>query len=161
VRVTGTVFNVRAESAAALEVLVVEGHVQVRPGDSAAGHPVAPVQLGAGDLLSAGPGGVAVQSLSAGAMEDALAWRHGQVVFKGVHLSAALARFARYHGRGITASPDVADFSVGGLYSLDDLDGFLGAMEAMYPVRVTRDLNGTVQVGPAVKAETAPVHGNR
>ncbi len=159
VRVTGTVFNVRAETASALEVLVVEGSVQVRPGEADSGHPVAPVMLHAGEMLSAGAGGVTVQALPAGAIDDTLAWRHGQAVFDGVPLSAALARFARYHGRGITAAPEVANLSVGGRFSLDDLDGFLVALEAALPVRVTRGLSGTVQVGPVSRAVTTPPRG--
>ena len=157
VRVTGTVFNVRAETSSALEVLVVEGSVQVRPGEASADRPV---MLGAGDKLSAGAGGVTVQALPASAIEDALAWRRGQIVFAGVPLSEALARFARYHGRGITAAPSVASLRVGGRYGLDDLDGFLGALEAVMPVRATRGLSGTIQVGPADKPAAPADHGN-
>ena len=80
-------------------------------------------------------------------------------MFDGVPLSAALARFARYHGRGITAAPEVANLSVGGRFSLDDLDGFLVALEAALPVRVTRGLSGTVQVGPVSRAVTTPPRG--
>ena len=159
VRVTGTVFNVRAETASALEVLVVEGSVQVRPGEANGGRAVAPVLLGPGEMLSAGAGGVTVQTLPAGTMDDALAWRHGQAVFDGVPLSAALARFARYHGRGITAAPEVANLSVGGRFSLDDLDGFLVALETALPVRVTRGLSGTVQVGPVNPKVISPPRG--
>ena len=67
-------------------------------------------------------------------------------MFNGVPLRDALARFARYHGRGITATPDAAVQRVGGRFSLDDLDGFFAALEEALPVRVTRNLNGTVQV---------------
>jgi transmembrane sensor len=147
VRVTGTQFNVRAETAAPLEVTVVEGSVQVRPADSA-GRPGATVWLGAGDQLSAGPDGVDVRALSANALDDALAWRQGQIVFADVPLRAALARFARYHGRGITATAATADMRVGGRYSLDDLDGFLASLPDILPVPVlvTRSPDGTVQV---------------
>jgi transmembrane sensor len=145
VQVTGTQFDVRADSPATFEVTVVEGSVQARPGD-ASGRSVAPVPLGAGEQLFAGPGGVALRTLSAAALADALAWREGQIVFKGMPLHEALARFARYHGRGITVAPDAADLPVGGRYSLDDLDGFLAQLEVALPVRVTRSLNGTVQV---------------
>lgn len=155
VRVTGTVFNVRAEPASALEVLVVEGSVQVRPGGPVAGAPNTPVQLHAGDWLSAGPGAVTVRALSATEVDDALAWRRGQIVFAGVPLNAALARFARYHGRGIVAAPGIAGLAVGGRYSLDDLDGFLSALEAVLPVRVTRDLSGMVHVDPAANQPPA------
>jgi len=145
VRVTGTQFDVRAESPAALEVTVVEGSVQARPGDGA-GRAGAPVALAAGEQLSAGPGGIAVHTLTPAALDDALAWRQGQIVFNGVPLRDALARFARYHGRGITATADAAECRVAGRYSLDDLDGFFAALEEALPVRVTRNLNGTVQV---------------
>lgn len=145
VRVTGTQFNIRAETSSTLEVTVVEGSVQARPGDGD-GRPGAPIALSAGDQLSAGPGGVAVRPLSAAALDDALAWRQGQIVFHDVPLREALARFARYHGRGITAAADTAELRVGGRFGLDDLDGFFAALEEVLPVRVTHNLNGTVQV---------------
>jgi len=146
VRVTGTQFNVRADAASALEVTVVEGSVLVRAGESA-GEAHSPVTLGAGEKLSSGPRGVAVRLLSSAELDDALAWRQGQVVFTGAPLREALACFARYHGRGITASAEAAELRVGGRFSLDDLDGFFAALEQVLPVRVTRDLGGTVQVG--------------
>jgi ferric-dicitrate binding protein FerR (iron transport regulator) len=34
------------------------------------------------------------------------------------------------------------------VFGLDDLDGFFSLLEEMLPVKVTRNLNGTVQVGP-------------
>jgi transmembrane sensor len=125
---------------------VIEGAVQARPGD-ADGRPATPIPLTAGDKLSAGPGGVSVQALPASALDDALAWREGQIVFADTPLREALARFARYHGRGITATTEAAELRVGARYSLDDLDGFFTALEEVLPVKVTRNLNGTVQVG--------------
>lgn len=150
VRVTGTVFNVRTDPAAALEVVVVHGSVRVRPGEPAAGSPTE-ATLTAGDKLSAGTHGVSVQKLSASELDNVLAWRQGQIVFQGEPLSTVLARLARYHGRGITAAPEVANLRVGGRYSVDDLDAFLGALEAAFPVRATRGLSGTIQVGPVDK----------
>ena len=145
VRVTGTRFDVRTEAADVFEVTVVEGTVQARPGD-AGGLAAAPVRLTAGDRLSAGPDGVAVHPLSSAALDAALAWRQGQIVFDGVLLREALARFGRYHGRGISASAGAAELRIGGRFSLDDLDGFFAALEEVLPVRVTRNQNGTVQV---------------
>jgi ferric-dicitrate binding protein FerR (iron transport regulator) len=77
------------------------------------------------------------------------------VVFKGVPLSDALARFARHHGIGITASPAAARLRIGGRFSLDDLNGFFNALEEVVPVHVRRNLNGTVQVDLR-KAAAAP-----
>lgn len=145
VRVTGTKFDVRTEAAGILEVTVLEGSVQAHPIGFNGQH-TAPVALTAGNNLLAGPNGVQTHTLSATALNDVLAWRQGQIVFKDVALHDALARFARYHGRGITASPDVAKLSVGARFSLDDLDGFFDGLEEILPVKVTRSLNGTVQV---------------
>lgn len=141
VRVTGTQFNVRTEAAAPFEVTVLEGAVQAHPAGLNGGG-TAPLALTAGDRLAAG----AVTRLSDAALDHALAWRAGRIVFVDTALREALARFARYHGRGITAAPEVAEKHIGGAYSLDDLDGFFAALETVLEVKVTRNLNGTVLV---------------
>ena len=147
VRVTGTKFNVRMENTGELEVTVLEGSVQAQPGNSA-DHPATPISLRAGDTLLARTSGPVVKQLSASDLDDTLAWRQGQIVFKDVPLREVLARFARYHGRGITATNAVAELSIGARFSLDDLDGFFAGLEAGWPsVTVTRNPNGTVQVG--------------
>lgn len=146
VEVTGTVFEVRSENPRSLDVLVAKGSVQVRPAVSPEGRHFSPRSLMAGDRLSAGNGEIRTQTLSAAQLETALAWRHGQAVFADDRLDEALARFARYHGRGITAAPSAGELRLGGRFSLDDLEGFLAALESVLPVRVTRSLNGTIQV---------------
>jgi transmembrane sensor len=140
VRVTGTVFNVRAENARALEVAVVEGSVEVKAG------PRDPVALTAHDYLIASDTGVSVKSLPAAGLDDVLAWRQGQIVFDGVPLRDALDRFARYHGRKITATTAAGDLRLGGRFSLDDIDGFFAALEAVLPVLIEKDANGDVKV---------------
>jgi transmembrane sensor len=144
VRVTGTVFDVRADSEAKLEVTVVEGSVQVRAGDSA--QLQSPVMLHPNEQLSSNGSAVQVATLSPAELNDALAWREGQIVFAGTPMQAALARFARYHGRGITIDPDVAQLPVGGRFNLDDLNGFFNALELAFPVQATRELNGVIHV---------------
>jgi transmembrane sensor len=145
VRVTGTQFNVRTETVSAFEVTVLEGSVQARPGETGS-QSVAPVALTAGERWSAGPDGIKRSLLSDNALDDALAWRQGRIVFDGVPLREALARFARYHGRGITVTAAAADLPLGGRYSLDDLDGFFALLEEVLPVKVTHTLSGTIQV---------------
>jgi len=152
VRVTGTVFNVRTESPADLEVTVVEGSVQVRPSETAAARATEPSALGANDCLSAIRGNVATRVLSAAELDDALAWRQGQVVFRnGVKISDALKRFGAYHGVGIISSPGVAalDNSVGGRKNIDDLEGFLNDLKASHGLRVVHEPNGTIRVSLA------------
>lgn len=144
VRVTGTQFDVRAEGAGPLEVTVAEGSVQVSSHE-AGGASGDPVTLRAGQRYTGGAR-AAVRDLSPAALADALAWRDGQIVFDGVPLREALARFARYHGRSLTASADAGELPVGGRYSLDDLEGFLAALEEIFPVEVSQNLTGTVHV---------------
>ncbi len=142
VRVTGTQFNVRTDPLTGIEVTVLEGSVQVRPGDGAA-----PRALTAGDQLTSDHAHVTVQALSADALDNALAWRRGQIVFAGTPLRDALARFARYHGRNLSVSDGAAQLRIGGSYAIDDLNGFLSNLETALPtVSVTRNLDGSVQV---------------
>jgi len=144
VRVTGTIFDVRAETRSELDVTVVEGSVLVRSGR--AGASPAPVALHAGDRFSASAPTPTVQKLTASGLEDALAWREGQIVFAGTPLQAALDRFAHYYDRRVIASPAAASLRVGGRFNLDDLDGFLADLEVGLPVRVIRDPNNVVRV---------------
>ena len=145
VRVTGTTFNVRSDATSSLEVTVVEGSVQVRTGgeDASSGPPVS---LGAGDKLSSGPNGVSVKALSDAAVANTLAWRQGQIVFDGVPIRQALARFSRYHGKAMSVADDVAGLLVGGRYSLDDPSGFFAALEELFPVQVTSEADGSVRI---------------
>ena len=143
VRVTGTIFDVRSENPSQLEVTVVEGLVQVRSGSA---RETAPVSLHAGGRFSTAKAGVSLQTLSPAEVDDAIAWRKGQIVFDGVPLGDALGRFAHYHERSITAAADTAQVRVGGRFDLDDLDGFLAGLERMLPVRVKHESGGAIQV---------------
>jgi transmembrane sensor len=145
VHVTGTAFDVRSESAQALEVLVVHGSVQVRPTLNAEEPETVPLQAGQ-RLRLTGPGTLTVQDLTRDDLADALAWRQGQIVLNGTPLREALERFGRYHGRGLSATAAAGELGLGGRYSLDDLDGFLESLEDLWPVQVVHHLNGTVQV---------------
>ncbi len=109
VRVTGTQFNVLAESPTQLEVTVVEGRVEVRSGSGAKNEAAAPVILGAGDRAIVENGGTRLRALSASDVDDALAWRNGHIVCAGMPLSEVLARVGHYHGVRITATPGAAE----------------------------------------------------
>ncbi|HZZ57012.1 MAG TPA: FecR domain-containing protein [Opitutaceae bacterium] len=142
VRVTGTVFDVRDEAAAQLEVTVVEGSVQVRPAAAAPGVPA--YSLGAGDHYSAAQPGVS--RLSASAVEDLLAWRQGTVIFDGTRLADALASFARFTGQSAMADPAVANLKISGRFQLDQFDEFLAGLPVRWPVQVDRDDHGVIHV---------------
>lgn len=146
VRVTGTVFGVHSEASSDLAVTVVEGSVLVRPGIA----PASSVSLHAGDRLIAGTS-VSVQKLSADELRDGLAWRQGRIVFDHVPLREALARFAHYQGRegDFTVTAAAAELPLSGLYSLDDIDGFLADIERALSVRVTRERGTGIRVDRA------------
>lgn len=145
VRVTGTQFETRSDHDRSLAVLVLAGSVQVYLPDAAADEP-RNYTLQAGNRLKLNAGQVDVDFLSDAAVLNELAWRDGFVVCNATPLAEALAHFARYHGKGITAAAEVAGLHLGGRFSLDDLDGFLSAVEAVLPVSVTRDISGTIRV---------------
>jgi transmembrane sensor len=145
VQVTGTTFNVRTDPAASdFEVTVVEGSVQVRPNGARGSS--APAALGANDQFVAHAGNFTQAALTPLQLEEALAWREGQIVFRKVPLREALARFAHHHGRSITAASDVAAEPVGGRYSIDDLSGFLAGLELALPVTTKTESSGAVSV---------------
>jgi transmembrane sensor len=146
VRVTGTIFNVLTEASSRLDVTVVEGSVQVRPGDADGAPTSGPVKLGAGDRLDDEVGSVSITLLSPGDIDDALAWRQGQIVCKGMPLSEALDRFAHFHGRVLTATAGAGRRSIGGRYPLGNLDEFLAYLDQGLKLRVTRDASGAVRV---------------
>jgi transmembrane sensor len=143
VRVTGTMFDVQAPHSDQLTVTVTEGSVQVRV---AAKGDAEPAMLHPGDQLAAVGANVTRAILSKAKLADVTAWREGQIVFDGVPLGEALSKFAAYHGRVITASPGAAELKLGGRFNLDDLDGFLTALEEVLPVKVTHEASGAVRV---------------
>ncbi|HUR60398.1 MAG TPA: FecR domain-containing protein [Opitutaceae bacterium] len=141
VRVTGTVFNVRAARTERVEVTVLEGHVQVRP--DAAPESAA---LAAGEQAILAHDRVDVNTLAETAVQDAVAWRQGLAHFEDTPLQDVIDRFAAYHARTITVAPGVADMRLGGRYSLDDLNGALETIERVLPVRVEREAGGAVRI---------------
>jgi len=144
VRVTGTVFDVRAASGSGgrVEVTVLDGTVRLRSANAAVGdEAVTP-----GNQAAMNGERIAVRRLAEGAAQDAVAWRQGQAVFDDTPLADAIERFAAYHARTITVDPAAADLRLGGRYSLDDLDGLLESVGRVLPVRVLRGADGAVRI---------------
>ena len=86
----------------------------------------------------------AIRSLSAGQIEDTLAWRQGLIILHGAPVQDVAARFAHYHGCAINVSPSVANELVGGTHRLDDLDGFLAGIALALPVVRQDDASGAI-----------------
>lgn len=144
VRVTGTIFDVRAPETNEGEVTVLEGRVEV----SAPGTPDQPSVLHRGDqarLYGAAP---VVRHLAAEEIERITAWRRGLVMFDAEPLRSALSRVATYHGRSIEVSPQLDGLTLGGSYDLTDMDGFLAAIEQVLPLHVLRSHDGRIRLVP-------------
>jgi transmembrane sensor len=150
VRVTGTIFNVRAardnsggNGPARVEVTVLEGHVRVHAAQAPATEDAA---LTLGQQASMTAERVDLHALAPDKLQDVVAWRKGEAVFDDTPLREVMERFAAYHPRAITVAADVADIRLGGRYSLDDLEGALEAIERALPVRVERGAAGAVKI---------------
>lgn len=135
--VTGTEFNVRLTDVGA-EVTLLEGSVRFEPTNGTSQH------LEPRDQIN--PRAGAPRTLNDAELENVLAWRHGRAVFNGAPLAEAVERFASYHGKRITVAPQVKDLKVGGSYLLDNLPGFLDALEEMLPVKILSNGEGTYAV---------------
>lgn len=145
VRVTGTKFNVRLESAEVVEVTVLEGSVVVKlPGAKAE-----PLKLGPGDQLVVSGGAANVHQVTGDQLQDAIAWVKGFVVFDRMPLRDAAARYASYHNKRIDVDPAVALKPYGGKLRIADLDGFLQSVPVQLPeVEVTTTPEGVIRIGP-------------
>lgn len=132
VEVTGTQFNVRL-SGPKLEVTLLEGGVKV------------------GQLANLVPGqqfdtSRGITALTPAELERATAWRTGQIVLDGLTLAEAAARLSDFHGVELSVAPAVAKLKPGGTFPLDDLPGFLEALETALPVQVTSRGEGTYSI---------------
>lgn len=160
IRDVGTQFEVRLRSDQDVDVLVDEGKVEVQGATAAAapdstdnaasggnGNWVRAVSAGE-RLVIAGPR-QSVLPVSAQQIADDLAWRQGALVFQGEPLSQAIAEVGRYtRSRIVLAGPAVAALHISGRFRTDDVSGFLQALQAALPVRVSQPKPGLVYIAP-------------
>lgn len=121
IEVTGTAFNVRLAPDGRPEVTLVEGSISLTLPDPN----LPPLRLTQGQQYSAG----ALQTLTPDQLAAATAWRDGRIVLNELTLAAAAERFAMFHQKTITVSPDIATLRLGGTYSIDNLAGFFALLE--------------------------------
>ncbi len=134
VRVTGTRFDVRLGDGKTL-VSLVEGRVELTPTAGAAGRP--PVALEPGQQAS-----LSAKGTSAATAFDrtaAAAWRRGQLVFYDAPLTEVVAELNRYRrGHIVVADNRLRHLKISGVFSTDDTDAALDAIEGTLPVRIVR-----------------------
>jgi transmembrane sensor len=141
VRAVGTAFNVRRQ-AAAIEVLVTEGKVQVTRDDTS--HLKAeerePIYLVAGErALIPGVPAAALASISPVAPSERNAQRAPRLVLTGTRLSDVVESFNQYSRVQMEiADPDLANRSVGGNFDADNAEAFINLLSKAGDVRVER-----------------------
>jgi transmembrane sensor len=141
----GTAFLVRSTpvgSAAsdALSVTLVEGRVVVRDPFGSAGGLKDPVMLNPGQRIRLSSVGASARasvspvSLDSPRMDQALAWRRGEVVFDDVALLDALAEMNRYSSRPVVAreAAAVVGLRVSGVFRTGESQKFARALAKLH-----------------------------
>jgi transmembrane sensor len=152
IRAVGTVFTVRARSKDSVSVIVSQGRVAVtaaprlRLADIPA--PSAPSTstrlLQAGERYEASRATVQTTRISAEDIADALAWQNGMIVFQGEPLTEALDEISRYTDvRFEFDDPTIGGMRVAGVFRVDDLPGFIAALQVNLGVTATSKPDGT------------------
>lgn len=146
VRAVGTAFNVKLAQAS-IAVLVTEGRVRL---DRAAASPEVPVtdhpQLVAGQraVITTQPtegapaGSVAINELTPGEMEQALAWQRTRLEFIDLPLAQVVAEFNRYnHQKLVVEDAATAAVLVGGNFRADNVEAFVRLLDPSFGVTAT------------------------
>lgn len=140
VRVLGTAFSVRVLDDG-LRVAVAHGRVAVwRAGQAPDALPDA--ELGAGDALFVPTAGELRHSRVA--PDDIGAWRQGWLVFDGIPLDQAIARWNDYLATPLTMEhrSALANMRLTGSFPIDNPLAFLEALPRTHPVEVVAQGNG-------------------
>lgn len=137
VRALGTAFNIRL-APAAVEVLVTHGKVEVAE-ETAANAPFAAApdrpHLVAGQRVVLAPGArpasLAIETVDADGLREALAWQERRLVFVDTPLSEVADRFnQRNRTQLILGDPALGDKAVGGTFAADNVDAFVRLLES-------------------------------
>lgn len=151
VHAVGTAFTVRLREADHVEVVVTEGRVTLRPKELLAAavpreqNKLPPV-VTAGETAVTKPTGIVVRRIATAEVARRLAWRDGELAFKGESLAEVVAEFNRYNLRKIEiADPALASLQVGGNFEATDIESFVRALQSSFNIRAD-DTDGVVRL---------------
>lgn len=143
VRATGTKFSVFRKGDE-LEVLVIEGSVEVEAADRKSEAPI--IALKKGDVALASGQEVLSMTRSEQELVAALDWRNGYINFQETTLVEAAAEFNRYNRQQILVSgSDIARLKIGGRFEAKNVEGFARLLEAGFGLTVERD-KGVIRI---------------
>lgn len=121
---TGTAFSVHRE-ADRIAVRVRDGKVRIERADTETSI-VKPCEFTTGAVIEARPESVRLVEVAPTAVEEALSWRRGLIVFDDTRLSDVAAEFNRYNDiKLVVADPDLAESRIGGAFRSTNIDAFV------------------------------------
>ena len=140
IRDLGTEFSVRLRDDSRVDILMRDGRVEVDRVSVAPDTRVLSLtkltELSAGDALTLNAGaGHLSHLLPREEVDRRLAWTTGHLVFAGESVGDALAEFNRYNLRQLCVDDaDVVGWHVGGNFVTTNPEGFVSALQRMYPL---------------------------
>jgi transmembrane sensor len=154
VRAVGTAFNVR-HSAAAIEVLVTEGQVQVErsiavvPASAPTPLPPAPTALVAGERAivdtTAPTAQLVVATVGPTEIAQALLWQGVRLEFAELPLAEVVTEFnLRNRQQLVVGDATTGRLRVGGSFRADNVDAFVRLLEASFGVSAQRRADGAL-----------------
>ncbi|MGR4890742.1 FecR family protein [Sphingopyxis sp. LARHCG72] len=148
VRALGTAFSVRRKGSE-VEILVTHGTVET----SVAGFERERVRASAGTRVVAAAGRPPQAIVAPRDVENALAWRRGEIILDGMPLGDAAAEFNRYNARKIViADPAFAQERMVGQFRMREPEAFVRAVRDALGARVA-DSGATLRIyGPGAHA---------
>jgi len=140
IRAVGTKFNVRRHPDQTVSVIVTEGKVAFGSTSTDVTY------LVAGERIDSINSGYRVSGVSKNAIDEALAWHHGSIVFQGETLEQALTEVSRYSDKHFTIDdPSLRSMRIAGVYRTDNVDALLASLRANLDLSIEQD-RGTVHI---------------
>lgn len=155
IRAVGTVFTIHARSQTDVTVLVSDGRVAIsdlppQANSYSKNERRAEIYthfLEIGDLFERSGNDVQIEKLTPTALEDALSWQNGMIVFQGETLADALVEVARYSDvRFELTDKSLGDIRIAGVFQITDLNGFVDSLRVNFSIGARRSPGGTVSL---------------
>ncbi|WP_158257999.1 FecR family protein [Sphingopyxis lindanitolerans] len=137
VTAVGTAFTVRMRGGD-IDVVVTEGRVRIDP-PAASGVAARPVFASAGQVATATGATPVVRPLDAAAIDMAMSWRDGLLIFERKPLGEVAAEFNRYNQVKLVVDPSATGVIVDGSFRATNVAGFLRLLKQGFGVESLPD----------------------
>ncbi|WP_447752127.1 FecR family protein [Sphingopyxis fribergensis] len=141
VTAVGTAFTVKRRGGD-IDVVVTEGRVRIDPPPAADGAAARAVFASAGQVATFADAAPVVRPLDAAAIDMALSWRDGLLIFERRPLGEVAAEFNRYNRVRLVVDPSATGVIVDGSFRANNVEGFLRLLKEGFDVDSVRDQSG-------------------